>query len=63
MKQITVNIDQDGNVQVEAGGVTGKGCEALTAGLEQELGATTGDVKKPEYHQPQSQAQKNWNQL
>ena len=58
MQTVIVNIDADGEVKVEAQGVVGSGCAALTKAIEQSLGATTGDVKKPEYFQQQSQGQK-----
>jgi hypothetical protein len=46
---ITVTIDAEGNVKVEANGVTGSGCAALTKEIERALGTTTGDSKKPEW--------------
>lgn len=49
MPQIIVNIDADGEVKVEAQGVSGSGCQQLTAALEKALGTTAGDVKKAEY--------------
>lgn len=51
MPQIQVDVDTDGNVKVEAKGVTGQGCAALTKALEESLGRTVGDVKKPEFYQ------------
>ena len=50
-EQIEVVIDADGNASVEAKGVRGQGCAALTKAIEASLGTTTGDVKKPEFHQ------------
>lgn len=58
MPQIIVNIDANGDVKVEAAGVVGKDCQALTRAIEQQLGAVAGDQKKPEFHQQQKQTQK-----
>lgn len=56
MAVIIVTVDPEGNVQVEAGKVTGPGCAALTAAIERAIGTTTKDVKKPEYVQQQTNA-------
>lgn len=49
MEQVIVTIDEQAAITVEAKGVVGSGCAALTKALEDALGATTGDVRKPEY--------------
>lgn len=54
MPEILVHIDPQGEVKVEASGVAGSGCQALTRALEQQLGSTTADVKKPEFYQQQN---------
>jgi len=54
-QQIVVTVSPDGEVQVEAQGVRGAGCQQLTAALEKALGERTADQKKPEYYQ-QAQA-------
>ena len=41
MANITIKIDTDGVTEVEAHGVVGKGCEALTEGIEKALGDVT----------------------
>jgi hypothetical protein len=51
MQHVIVEIDEQGNVKVEAKGVQGQSCAALTKELEQALGTTTADQKKPEYFQ------------
>jgi acylphosphatase len=51
VQQVIVNVDPDGNVKVEAAGVKGQGCQALTRAIEQALGTTTADTKKSEYYQ------------
>lgn len=56
MQTVIVNIDADGEVKVEAQGVAGSGCQALTRAIEQALGTTSADVKKPEFFQQQSAA-------
>lgn len=52
MDQVIVDIDADGNVKVEAQGVRGQGCAALTKAIEDAVGRTTADQKKAEYYQP-----------
>ena len=54
MPQIVINIDNSGDVTVEAKQIAGGGCQALTAAIEAAVGRTTVDVRKPEYHQPQA---------
>lgn len=48
-EQVIVTISPDGDLTVEADGVIGKGCDALTKPFEEGLGATTSDQRKPEY--------------
>lgn len=57
-EQVIVTVSPQGEVTVEAAGVIGKGCEALTKPFEQALGTVKSDQKKPEYHQQASQPQK-----
>jgi hypothetical protein len=57
MPQVIVNIDAAGEVKVEANGVTGSGCQALTRAIEESLGSTSADQKKPEYFQQQKAGQ------
>ncbi|WP_265593897.1 DUF2997 domain-containing protein [Haloferula sp. BvORR071] len=40
-----------GDIQVEAEGFQGKGCEAATQSIEQALGKPTGRTLKPEHRQ------------
>lgn len=49
MPEIICIIDEDGNTTVEASGVSGPGCQALTRAIEAAIGQTTSDVKKPEF--------------
>lgn len=56
MQQVEVTIGADGSVKVEANGVRGSGCKALTAAIESAIGTTTSDVKKPEFMQAAGQA-------
>lgn len=58
MEQIEVTIDAEGEVKVEAKGVVGHGCLALTAAVEQALGQRIADSAKSEMHQ-QAQVQNN----
>lgn len=55
MASIIVDVDADGNVKLEAQGVQGTGCTQLTRAIEQALGRTIADQKKPEYFQQQGQ--------
>lgn len=57
MPQIEVTIDNEANVTVDAQGVRGSGCQALTKAIESAIGQTTGDVKKPEFNQGAGQGQ------
>jgi len=58
MKQVIVTIDADAEVKVEAKGTKGAGCAALTRAIEQALGTTTGDVKKPEFYQTEAASER-----
>ena len=51
MEQILVDISADGTVKVEADGVRGQGCAALTKAIEAAIGRTSRDIKKPEFFQ------------
>jgi hypothetical protein len=51
MKTIEITIDESGKTTVEAQGFTGSSCTDATKAIEQALGATTHDTKKPEYYQ------------
>lgn len=53
MQTVIVNISEAGEVKVEAQGVQGSGCQALTAAIEGALGRTVADQKKPEFFQQQ----------
>ena len=57
-QQVIVTVDESGEVRVEAKGVVGSGCSALTKAIEQAIGTTTGDAKKPEFHQQTPNTQK-----
>lgn len=48
-EEILITIDLDGTAKIEAKGVKGTGCVALTAFLEEALGHVVADEKKPEY--------------
>jgi hypothetical protein len=55
--KVVVTALPDGTVTVEAQGVTGSGCQALTSSIEAALGLTTGDDRKPEYYHAAKQTQ------
>ena len=56
MPQVIVTIDPEGNTKVEAAGVVGSSCAELTRAIEQAIGETTADVKKPEFFRSAEQA-------
>lgn len=55
MQQVIVTVDETGEVKVEAKGITGSGCKALTEAIERAIGTVSGDVKKPEFTQQANQ--------
>lgn len=59
MPQIIVDIEADGTTKVEAAGVVGSSCQQLTRAIEEALGQTTSDVKKPEFHRAAPLGQTN----
>lgn len=56
MPQVLVTISEEGDVKVEAKGVTGTGCNALTKAIEDSLGSVKSDQAKPEMFVNQAQA-------
>jgi hypothetical protein len=54
-RRIHVRISPTGEIQVEAHGFMGKGCEAATKAIEEALGNTRERTRKPEFwRRPQS---------
>ena len=51
VKEITVDVEADGQVRIEAIGFSGTGCEQTTAFLEEALGTVMDRQRKPEYYQ------------
>lgn len=54
-EHLTVTIGPDGGIEVEAQNSVGRGCEALTAAFEEELGTKTSTQKKPEWNRDAKQ--------
>jgi acylphosphatase len=54
--KIIVKLLPDGSIKVEAEGYTGSTCEEATRFLEQ-LGAVSGENKKPEYYETPMQVE------
>jgi hypothetical protein len=50
--KITISVPESSNpeVVVEVEDFVGKGCAALTKGLQDAIGTTTKETFKPEYH-------------
>ena len=48
-RRILIRVSPTGDIQVEAEGYQGKGCEAATQAIEQALGKRTGRTLKPEH--------------
>jgi hypothetical protein len=53
MKEIIVEISPDGAVHVEAFGYRGNSCEEATKFIEEALGETVEQKRKPEYYRQQ----------
>jgi len=58
MKQITVEIKEDGQIVISTTGFQGSACALATREIERALGVATSDVKKPEWHQQNQNQQK-----
>ncbi|WP_367872496.1 DUF2997 domain-containing protein [Luteolibacter sp. Populi] len=50
-RRILVRVSPSGDIQVEAEGFQGKGCEAATQAIERALGKRTERTLKPEHRQ------------
>ncbi|WP_193211171.1 DUF2997 domain-containing protein [Luteolibacter marinus] len=50
-RRILVRVSETGDIQVEAEGFQGKGCETATQAIEQALGKRTRRELKPEHRQ------------
>ena len=50
-EEIVMDIDANGNVQIETNGFVGADCQAITKGLEEALGTVERAELKPEYRQ------------
>lgn len=55
MRQVEITVSPTGETKVEVIGGQGASCSDLTRAIEESIGKTTGDVKKPEYHQQSTQ--------
>jgi uncharacterized protein YuzE len=49
-QEIFIDIDEQGNVKIEAAGFEGTACKDMTKAIEDALGEVTSVKKKPEYH-------------
>lgn len=56
MAQVIVTVSDQGDVQVEAKGVKGSGCKALTKAIEDSLGRVTADTPTAEMFGQTAQA-------
>jgi hypothetical protein len=57
-RSIQVKISPTGEINVEANGFKGKGCEAATKAIEEALGKPRERIRKPDFWR-QSQANQN----
>lgn len=62
MPSIIIDITPEGETTVEAHGYQGAGCKDATRAIENALGTTTGDTKKPEFTQSSAKATKKASQ-
>jgi len=58
-KEITVDVDSDGSVSIDANGFSGADCEEATRFLEEALGKEQIRKRKPEYYRPQKRRKIN----
>ncbi len=58
MKTITVTVDPEGIVAIEASGFRGNSCEKATAALEAAMGLPGKRKHKPEFSQSEAATQK-----
>ena len=58
-KEITVDVETDGSLSIDAEGFTGADCEKATEFLEQALGQEQKRKRKPEYYRPQKRRKTN----
>lgn len=50
-QEIVIDVDRQGNVNIEGINISGRDCTALTKDLEAALGDVTKRELKPEFHQ------------
>jgi hypothetical protein len=55
-KRIEILVDAEGNVNLDALGYSGPGCEAALREIEQALGTPTARTKKREYYTKRTEA-------
>lgn len=53
--QITIDISPQGDITVGVKGVSGQSCTDLTKKIEDALGATSKDVKTPDFYKKNTQ--------
>lgn len=58
MRQITITVGSDGNIEIEKSGFKGKACEKVGIEIEKALGLVKITKKKPEYYQVETTSQK-----
>lgn len=50
MKTITITVDTDGSVEIDAQGFSGSECKDATKQIEDALGVKTSEKKKAEFY-------------
>jgi hypothetical protein len=51
VKEIVIDINETGDVRIEANGFVGPECEAMTKDLKEAIGVVEKVTQKPEYRQ------------
>lgn len=51
MKEITLTISPEGEPKLETSGFSGSACSLFSKKIEEALGSTSSDLKKPEFYQ------------
>jgi len=59
-KMVIVDIDQDGNCNIDGQGFVGPECGNFIEEIEESLGQRTSQINKPEYNQRRTISRRNY---